>query len=179
MDAKPQSVFSYASQAKARNTMRAYQSDWQAFSEFCFSRNQPALPSSADVVALYLRHAAEKQQLKISTVTRRIAAITEKHRESGFPSPADDWVVRNTLRRLRRERGTPPQGKAPSLTTDVQRIVQLIPPTFTGARDKALLLLGFAGARACKRRMKSETPSGAERQIIAVSSKSLKSGGSF
>lgn len=64
------------------------------------------------MVALYLRHAAEKQRLKMSTVARRIAAITEKHRANGFVLPSDEWVVRNTLRRLRRELGTPAQGKA-------------------------------------------------------------------
>ena len=46
MDAELESVFSFAREAKAPNTKRAYQSDWQAFSEFCVSRNQTALPSS-------------------------------------------------------------------------------------------------------------------------------------
>lgn len=146
MDAQADSVFSFAREAKAPNTKRAYESDWQAFSDFCISRNHSPLPSSGDVVAQYLRHAAEKQRLKLSTVTRRIAAITEKHRANGHPSPADEWIVRNTLRRLRRELGTPARGKAPLLTADVQRIMQSIPATLTGARDKALLLLGFAGA---------------------------------
>jgi len=146
MEAEKESVLAYARDAKAPNTKRAYQSDWNAFAAFCAARNQVSLPAPADVVALYLRHAAEKQRLKISTVTRRIAAISEKHRSNGFVSPSDEWVVRNTLRRLRRELGTPAQGKAPLLTTDLQKIMQLIPATLTGARDKAVLLLGFAGA---------------------------------
>ena len=75
---------------------------------------------------------------------RRIAAITEKHRENGFASPSDEWVVRNTLRRFRRELGRPTQGKASLLTADLQKSMQLIPATLTGSRDKALLLLGFA-----------------------------------
>ncbi len=146
MDAEMESVLAYARDAKAPNTKRAYQSDWNAFAAFCTARNQVSLPAPADVVALYLRHAAEKQRLKMSTVTRRIAAITEKHRSNGFVSPSDEWVVRNTLRRLRRELGTPAQGKAPLLTTDLQKVMQLIPATLTGSRDKAVLLLGFAGA---------------------------------
>ena len=65
-------------------------------------------------------------------MARRIAAIAEKHRANGFVSPSDDWVVRNTLRRLRRELGSPAQGKAPLLTSDLQKIVQLDP----APRDK-------------------------------------------
>jgi len=104
--------FSRARDAKAPDTKRAYQSDWNAFAAFGSARNHVSLPAPADVVALYLPHAAEKQRLKMSTVTRRIAAITEKHRANGFVSPSDEWVVRNTLRRLRRELGAPAHGKA-------------------------------------------------------------------
>ena len=145
MEAEKESVLAYARDAKAPNTKHAYQSDWDAFAAYCAARNQVSLPAPADVVALYLRHAAEKQRLKMSTVARRIAAITEKHRANGFVSPSDEWVVRNTLRRLRRELGTPAQGKAPLLTTDLQKIMQLIPATLTGSRDG-----GGAIARICR-----------------------------
>ncbi len=36
--------------------------------------------------------------------------------------------------------------QGPLLTTDLQKIMQLIPATLTGSRDKAVLLLGFARA---------------------------------
>jgi hypothetical protein len=65
--------------------------------------NNCSLPAEPDLVALYLRHAAEKMKLNMTFVVRRIAAIAEKHRENGFVSPADQSVVRNTLKRLRRE----------------------------------------------------------------------------
>ena len=113
---------------------------------FCVARGKSTLPADPDVVAMYLRHTAEKRRLKMTTVARRIAAIAEKHQEIGLVSPADQWVVRNTLKRLRRELGAPARGKSPLLTGDLQRIVQVIPSTLAGARDKAVLLLGFAGA---------------------------------
>lgn len=146
MHQEKEEVLAFAREAKAPNTKRAYQADWNDFAAFCRSRNNVSLPADPDVVALYLRHEAEKVKLKMTTVARRIAAITEKHRENGFVSPADQWVVRNTLKRLRRELGSPARGKAPLLTADLQKIVQIIPSTRAGTRDKAVLLLGFAGA---------------------------------
>lgn len=132
-----QSLVDYAREAKSANTKRAYLADWRDFEEFCRQHGQPTLPAPPDCVALYLRHSAETRQLKLSTVGRRLAAISERHRESGFNSPAGEWIVRNTLCRLRRELGSPARGKAPLLTSDLQRIVAVIPDTLAGCRDKA------------------------------------------
>ena len=87
MDAEKESVLAYARDAKAPNTKRAYQSDWNAFAAFCAARNHVSLPAPADVVALYLRHAAEKQRLKMSTVASRIAARPPCASTSIFTSP--------------------------------------------------------------------------------------------
>ena len=137
---------SYAKQGKAPNTRKAYLSDWKDFEMFCAKRKKVALPANADDVALYLRNLAQRQKLKITTVARRIAAITEKHEAEGHKTPCEEWVVRNTLRRLRREYGKPAKGKAPLLTADIQKMLVLVPDTLSGARDKAILLLGFSGA---------------------------------
>lgn len=136
----------YAKNAKAKNTRRAYESDWNDFVAHLKKRNHPALPASPDDVALYLRYLVQRRGLKVSTVSRRLAAIAEAHQSSGFPSPSDEWVVRNTLRRLRLEHGSPARGKAPLLIEDLRKLVDFIPETLAGVRDRAILLLGFASA---------------------------------
>ena len=83
--------------------------------------------------------------MKIATVSRRLAAIAEQHHGKGSPSPADEWVVRKTLRRLRCEHGVPARGKAPLLTADIGSMVAATPDRLAGTRDRAILLLGFAG----------------------------------
>jgi integrase len=88
----------------------------------------------------------QRRRLKITTVTRRLAAIADRHQATGCRSPVKEWVVRNTLRRLRREHGKPARGKDPLITEDLRKIVSTIPDTLVGARDRAILLLGFAGA---------------------------------
>lgn len=42
--------------------------------------------------------------------------------------------------------GTAPVVKAPALITDLKRMLGKLPNTRVGLRDRALLLLGFAGA---------------------------------
>jgi len=136
----------YAHEAKAKNTRRAYKADWDDFEKYLTPRKRSALPASPDDVALYLRYLIQYRRLKTSTVARRLAAIAEHHQANGYSSPSAEWVVRNTLRRLRCEHGSPANGKAPLLVGDVKRIMDSIPETLTGTRDRAILLLGFAGA---------------------------------
>jgi len=104
------------------------------------------LPSDPDDVALYLRNLAQKRKLKITTVARHLASIAETHRAGGYRSPSDEWVVKNTLKRLRRELGEPAKGKSPLVTADIARIMSIIPEILVGDRDGAILLLSFAEA---------------------------------
>lgn len=142
-DSKHEAV-AFAASASSPNTRRAYRADLEDFAVWCKHRRKAPLPADPDVVALYLRTCAEG--LKISTVTRRLAALNELHRGRGLAAPGDAWVVRNTMRRLRRELGVPAKAKAPLLTGDLKKIVALLPASLAGVRDRALLLLGFAGA---------------------------------
>jgi integrase len=139
-------AFEFAALADAKNTQRAYLSDWKQFLAWCSKRNKSPLPASPNDVATYLRFAAEKLKLHISTVTRRTSAITEAHKRNGFESPCDDWIVKNTMKRLRRDLGTPARGKNPILVADLKEMVGHCPPTLSGIRDRAVLLFCFAGA---------------------------------
>ena len=80
-------------------------------------------------------------------MTRRLTAITKAHQIAGHPSPAtmQQPAVSETLKGIRRTLGTAQQTKAPLLTADVRRMVEALPDTVAGRRDRALLLLGFAG----------------------------------
>lgn len=139
-------AYEFAALADAPNTQRAYLSDWKHFLSWCKKQNRSPLPIDPDSLALYLRYCAEKERLKISTVERRLAAISEAHSRNKFQSPSSEWVVRNTMKRLRRELGTPARGKNPILISDLRKMVKLCPDTLAGMRDKAVLLIGFAAA---------------------------------
>jgi integrase len=84
---------------------------------------------------------------KPSTIVRRLAAIAMLHRDRDLPSPASLRFpqVGDVIRGIRREKGTRPEQKRPLSTDELCRMVSALPNTPHGLRDRALLLLGFAG----------------------------------
>lgn len=135
----------YLHQAKAAETLRGYRIDWNDFAGWCQRHGQAALPAAAETVALYLT--AHVQTHSTATLQRRLASISQAHAAGGYAeSPTKSALVRSVWQGIRREKGVARKGKAPALTADLIRMVHVLPPTIIGKRDKALLLLGFAGA---------------------------------
>ncbi|MFS8072098.1 MAG: hypothetical protein ACMG6S_37490, partial [Byssovorax sp.] len=82
---------------------------------------------------------------KAAGIDLALAAITAAHKAAGLDSPRDAAGVRAVRRGIRRELGTAPREAAPLLTPELRRAVAALPATLHGARDRALLLLGWAG----------------------------------
>jgi site-specific recombinase XerD len=135
----------FARQEKAPATRRAYRSDFAVFRVFCLARGVDALPARPETVAAYLAHEAEKGSAA-STITRRCAAIRYAHRLAGLEPPTNSENVRATLRGIRRAIGAAPARKAPVLAEQARAMALAAPDSLKGLRDRALVLLGFAGA---------------------------------
>jgi integrase len=73
-------------------------------------------------------------------------AIAEAHKAAGLESPTHNAIVRNTMKGIRRTLGTAPVQKAAALTDEIRTMVEAAGDGAIGARDRALILLGFAGA---------------------------------
>lgn len=134
----------FAREARAENTLRAYRSDWKDFESWCHDRNFAACPASPQTVALYLT--ALSRTHKVSTLTRRVSAISQAHQTAGCPSPTEDSPVRLVMAGIRRCLGTAAEAKRPVLVPDLQAMVTALPDNVLGLRDRALLLIGFSGA---------------------------------
>ena len=141
------SVQAYALAEKADATRRAYRSDFEMFSTWCRARrNVEPLGAPPDTVAAYLA-AQASVGVHSSTLARRLAAIAYAHRLAGLSSPAAHEAVRAVMRGIRRTTGTAPAQKAPATADRIAAMLQAAPAdTLQGKRDRALLLLGFAGA---------------------------------
>lgn len=126
-------------------TRRAYASDCRVFASWCAEQGLAALPSSPEVVAMFLARQAEAG-VTPATLTRRVAAIRYAHEGAGHESPTKGKAVAATLKGIRRAFGAPPTKKAPATVERVSEMVARCPETLQGKRDRALLLLGFAGA---------------------------------
>jgi len=134
----------YAGDAVAANTRRAYRADWRHFSVWCASQRLAPLPATPETVAVYLADLAGRY--KTATITRRMSAIAQAHKTAGFASPTSDAAVRQVAAGIRRRHGTHQQGKEAAMTADVRAMVGTLDGSLRGRRDRALLLLGFAGA---------------------------------
>lgn len=134
----------YLEHSKSENTRRAYRADWADFTAWCAKYNRAPLPALPDTVAYYL--ADRSQDLKTSTLQRRLATITEAHRAAGLVSPNKSAQVRLVWAGIRREKGVAQNHKKPVLTKHVREMVDNLPEGPLGVRDRALILLGYAGA---------------------------------
>lgn len=134
----------YVSAAKAKNTVRSYQSDWKQFTLWCDSFGLRSLPTTEEAYALYLTNLA-KEGYKASTIQRRISAITQAHTAAGYESPNTN-KINLVWAGIKRTIGTEEKGKEPLILDTLKQILDVIPNRLLGVRDRALLLLGFAGA---------------------------------
>lgn len=134
----------YLNDAKAASTLRAYRSDWRHVVAWCAQHALASLPAAPEAIALYLTALAQTH--KVATLQRRLSAISVAHQAAGHESPTRHIAVRAVMAGIRRAKGTAQHGKAPILTAELRQLVAALPAGTLGLRDRALLLLGFAGA---------------------------------
>jgi integrase len=139
------SARAYAAKAKAEATRRAYRAAWAGFVAWCEERGFAALPAEPGTIALYLSHLADSGR-RLATIQKALAALVEAQRAAGFPSPRDDARVRVVMKGIRRTLGVAPRQKDPVSPSELRAMVRSRPETLQGFRDRALLLVGFAGA---------------------------------
>ena len=131
-------VKQYLAATHAKNTQKAYQKDIEHFLQ-CGGK----IPATPACVASYL--AEHATTLSIATLNRRIVAIGWAHAVRGYDSPTKSALVVATLRGIRRTNGSAQRQAAPLVKQDIAKVVQHL-TGIKGMRDKALLLIGFAGA---------------------------------
>lgn len=130
----------------AENTKRGYAADLRSFQDFCEHHNLVHLPADVKTVATYVSQLADRG-LKLATIRRHVAAISKLHQLAGQPSPTNHEALNVVLDGIARVVGKR-QRQAPAFTVaelkQAIRVMDLTTPT--GLRDRAVLLLGFAGA---------------------------------
>jgi site-specific recombinase XerD len=133
--------------SKSTNTLRAYESDYKDFSVFCLKNNFSSLPADPKILSLYLTHLS--QTSKFSTLKRRIASISVIHKLKGFYIDTKHPIVKENLLGIKRIKGSNQKAKKPILINDLKEIINTIGKLkireIRKVRDKALILVGFAG----------------------------------
>ena len=127
--------------SKANNTLRAYQSDFSDFSNFCTKNGFSFMPTQPKIIALYITHLSKS--FKFSTLKRRIASISVIHKLKGHYLDTKHPIIMENLLGIKRTLGSRQKAKKPILINDLKLIIKAIDED--KIRDKALILLGFAG----------------------------------
>ncbi|MCK1506318.1 site-specific integrase [Bradyrhizobium sp. 18] len=123
----------------AENSRRAYLSDLREFEKAGFS-----IPAAPEAVAQYLAESASS--LRVATLVRRLASLSKAHEARGLPNPTRSPLVRATLRGIKRTYGCAQRQAKPLCRDDLLQVLDATGDSRKDLRDRALLLVGFAGA---------------------------------
>ena len=137
--------------SKAPATLRAYRSDWADFCRWCDRLGVVALPADPATVALYIAELADPCDASapraVSTISRRLASISAAHKLAGHANPCLDELVKETFKGVRRMLGVAARHAKTGIgTNDIAAVIAgLDERRLIDQRDRALLLVGFAG----------------------------------
>ena len=135
--------------SRAHNTSRAYKSDFKDFTFFCNKINTAAINPELKNISIYLTHLS-KQNLKFSTIKRRLVSIVMANRMKGYHIDTKNPLIYENLKSIRRKIGSKQTGKKPLSIENLKKIVSAINKNQSininkKIRDKAIILIGFSG----------------------------------
>ena len=152
LDALADRARDYVEAASSSNTRRAYQSDWKQFSSWCRRQGVEMFPPDPQIVGLYITASAsgkatgDKRPNAVSTIERRLSSLTWNYAQRGQPLDRKDRHIATVMAGIRNKHASPPRQKEAVLPEDLIAMLETLNRgTLRGLRDRAMLLLGFAG----------------------------------
>lgn len=131
---------------RAESTKHTYRTAWKYFELWCQQHHLSALPATSETICLYMTDLVSHRGRKLATAEKILVAISQYHQWIGLEPPTRTISVRHCMSGLRRSHGVAQERKRPLLPDDLRIIVESMPDTLIGWRNRALFLLAFAGA---------------------------------
>lgn len=131
-------IESYLRASLSANTFKAYNCDCKHY--LAWGGNFPA---TAFEIARYITDHATT--LSVATLERRLVAIGTAHRHLGFVSPTEDVLVKLTIKGIKNVHGTAQKQAKALVREELFDVLDIFRDRPKDIRDKALLLVGFAG----------------------------------
>lgn len=138
----------YATRARGEGTRRAYRSAWQQFATWCASLGREPLAADPDTIAMYVVRLADAGRA-VSSIRVALAAIKTAHLLAGRSLDLRHPRLAMVVDGVTRAKGVRPRRQAtPAVPGMLRRLLAARPSPDTplGARDRAMLLLGFGAA---------------------------------
>jgi len=131
--------------AFAKNTIRAYRSDFIQYTKWCTENQLPPIPANAETMAHYVDDLSESA--KSSTIRRRINSLGTVLRLSKHHDPTKEPEVVLALKRMHRKIGRAQEQATPLTKTLLHQLLDNCDDSVMGIRNQVLLRLGYETMR--------------------------------
>jgi len=131
--------------AFAKNTIRAYRSDFTQYQAWCSLNNIESIPATADAMAQYVDYLATVK--KSATIRRRINSLGTVLKLSKHYNPTKQPEVILAIKRMHRKIGRAQQQAAPLTKPMLNQLLSNCDNSIRGLRNQVLLRLGYETMR--------------------------------
>ena len=138
-------IFAKFDGAFAKNTIRAYRSDFAQYQNWCLQNNLEPIPANADTMAMYVDHLSENN--KSATIRRRINSLGTVLKLSKNNDPTKHPEVILALKRMHRKIGRAQDQATPLTKTLLKQLLNNCDNSIMGIRNQVLLRLGYETMR--------------------------------
>ncbi len=134
----------------AESTQRSYRSDWRSWLSFCARHRINPLPADVRDVRRYLTQLGavggrKGAKLRPKTAQRHLAAIAAVHRAKDHAFDVRHPILKRTMDGILRTFGARAEGARALRAGDIVAICATFRSDLRELRNKAIILLGFAG----------------------------------
>jgi len=155
---------SYVQAASSANTRKAYASDWKHFTAWCRRSGLSALPADPQTIGLYItacavgsdfvtnivtapgRSGRDTKPNSVATIERRLSSLSWNFSQRGQTLDRKDRHIVTVMAGIRNTHAKPPVQKEAVMAEDIVAMLETIDrSTLRGLRDRAMLLVGYAG----------------------------------
>ena len=131
--------------ACAKNTIRAYRSDFIQYQTWCSLNEIDSIPATADAMAQYVDYLATVK--KSATIRRRINSLGTVLKLSKHHDPTKQPEVILAIKRMHRKIGRAQQQAAPLTKPLLNQLLSNCDDSVRGLRNQVLLRLGYETMR--------------------------------
>ena len=143
----------FRAEARAERTRKAYGRAWRSFEVWCAANDATPLPASPETIAAWLTGMAtgigNRKPMARSSINQALSAVLLAHRTAAHSFDRKHPLIAETWRGISRSKAEKDDERqaAALMGEDLQAVVRMLSSTRAiDARDRALLLLGWAAA---------------------------------
>jgi len=138
-------IFTKFDGAFAKNTIRAYRSDFAQYQNWCLQNKLDAIPATAETMAMYVDYLSENN--KSATIRRRINSLGTVLKLSKNHDPTKQPEVILALKRMHRKIGRAQEQATPLTKSLLNQLLNNCDNSIMGIRNQVLLRLGYETMR--------------------------------